>query len=90
MGGLARHRVLSSFFSFCFPSLLSGDEKAISLLFRSSTQPTAGFSVAHVDDGNGVPSNGCYRRARKTARCLSWLRSEASPNGDRRRIERQR
>ena len=39
---------------------------------------------------NGVPSNGCYRRARKTARCLSWLRSEASPNGDRRRIERQR
>ncbi|KAF2538998.1 hypothetical protein F2Q68_00019993 [Brassica cretica] len=29
---------------------------------------------------NGVPSNGCYRRPRKTARCLSWLRSEASPN----------
>ncbi|KAF3538446.1 hypothetical protein F2Q69_00024571 [Brassica cretica] len=38
---------------------------------------------------NGVPSNGCYRRPRKTARCLSWLQSEASPNGDCRRIDRQ-
>ena len=55
MGGLTRHHVLFSFFSFGFHSLLSGDEKAISLLLSGSTQPTAGFSVAHVDDGKWCP-----------------------------------
>ena len=43
------------FFSFCFSSLFSGDEKAISLLLGGSTQPMAGFSVAHVDEGKRRP-----------------------------------
>ncbi|WZZ57934.1 hypothetical protein YC2023_058041 [Brassica napus] len=79
--GVARHRVVSSFLFFCFPSLFSGDEMAISILFGGSTQSTACLSVAHVDEGKRRPLNGCSRRPRKTARCLSWLLSETKENG---------
>ncbi|KAH0877816.1 hypothetical protein HID58_065210, partial [Brassica napus] len=56
--GVARHRVVSSFLFFCFPSLLSGDEMAISIFFWWL------YSI------NGVSLGGSCRR-RKTASPLT-------------------
>ena len=90
--GVARHRVVSSFLFFFSVFLLSSPATKWRFLF---------FSVALLNQRrvsrwlmstkeNGVPSNGCSRRPRKTVRCLSWLLSETKENGDSRRIERQR